>query len=253
MTALITHYFRTVDWMDDRFQQLVKCITPPARVRFDDGTIAYRYEEKGAAQAIIQKLALSISGLRAALHLLERGFVAEQAAICRIVNEAQEDVVFLVLASLDGSPDLLAQYLVAFFQEETATTEFKSGNHPKGRNTIGRKAILNFIARHEMSGDDPHTEVGAGLAIERTLSGFIHGASPHAMQSYDDRTGGFFTNGLPVQHSITLDHRHDMMNYIYRGLISLAYAAKAMAPAHLADELYDAFRNYEKTHLELLQ
>ena len=64
-------------------------------------------------------MATVISGLRAALLLLEHGYVQEQAALQRILDEINEDIIFLMLGStIDKITPLHQRYLDAFFKEE---------------------------------------------------------------------------------------------------------------------------------------
>ena len=57
----------------------------------------FRCVEQSIYQAIILKLARVVSGLHAALLLLEHGHIQEQAMFHRIHDELDEDILFLVL------------------------------------------------------------------------------------------------------------------------------------------------------------
>ena len=69
-------------------------VGPPAFVDMGDGH-AFRYRERNAYQAIVQKLARLVSGLYAARLLLHAGFIQEQGALHRMLDEFQEDATFL--------------------------------------------------------------------------------------------------------------------------------------------------------------
>ncbi len=90
----------------------------PKLVRKPYGEV-FRFQEQNIHQAIIQKLAHAQSTLRAAKVLLEHGYVQEQGALQRVVNEANEDIIFLVCAVVNDDVTKLHQkYLDAFWPEE---------------------------------------------------------------------------------------------------------------------------------------
>lgn len=70
-------------------------IPKPHKVPFNT-TYRYRFSEQSLEQAVVQKLARVITGLRSAKILVEQGFLQEAAIIQRAVDEAQEDILFLV-------------------------------------------------------------------------------------------------------------------------------------------------------------
>lgn len=80
--------------MENTLHALAARVPQPQRVPHM-GSIAYRYIEKSIHQALVQKLARLISTLHAARLLLREGFVQEQAALQRILDEINEDITFL--------------------------------------------------------------------------------------------------------------------------------------------------------------
>lgn len=227
-------------------------LTPPKETRLPSLGYCYRYEVPSVAEAIVQKLAFTVSGLRASMLLLEAGFLTEQANLSRAINEAQEDITFLVLSSLKAPyPDLLNRYLASFFAEDATREALAQGKHPKGRALPTRKDIQNYIARHDLSGtSDPHGAVGHALAISHILSSFTHGASPNIMQSYDRRGRSFFTNGFPPSSPFVASHVNDFENYVFRGLVSAALAAKAIMPHDFANACFERVQLYEANFLK---
>lgn len=88
------------------------------RVQFRRSFV-YRHVEKTVHQALVQKLARMVSSLHAARLLLEEGFVQEQAALQRILDEIIEDVSFLSFSVISGNSEPSHKnYLEWFFQEE---------------------------------------------------------------------------------------------------------------------------------------
>ena len=111
-------YQQTLRHMQSTLNDLTERVAPPQRVPILDSFV-FRYVEKSIHQAIVQKLARIISGLHAARILLESGFIQEQGALQRMLDEFQEDVIFLSYAAINNEvTDLHRRYLEAFYQEE---------------------------------------------------------------------------------------------------------------------------------------
>jgi hypothetical protein len=68
-------------------------VPPPKQRPWKNGFV-FRYTEKTIQQAIIQKLARTISGLYAIDLLLDRGLFQEQGMVQRVLDEIEEDIVF---------------------------------------------------------------------------------------------------------------------------------------------------------------
>jgi len=202
----------------------------------------YRYAEKDAYRAIVQKMARIVSALRAARLLLAHGFIQEQASMCRIVDEAEVDVTFLVLGIVYGETELHKRFLTEFYQEEHEDPERPMQTRIK-RGSIPRDKIVAFIANSPVSGDDPTTMIAAMQAVHKTTSGYVHGASPFLMEMYDENPARFHMNGLRSS-PLWEDHRDDIWNYIFRGLTAFGLAAKAFGDQNLFDMIWAYTQNF---------
>ncbi|WP_454828147.1 hypothetical protein [Paraburkholderia xenovorans] len=196
----------------------------------------YRYAEKDSYHAIVQKMARIVSALRAARLLLAHGFIQEQASMCRIVDEAEVDVTFLVLGIVYGETELHKRFLTDFYQEEHEDPERPMQTRNK-RGSVPRDKIVAFIANSPVSGDDPSTAIAAMQTIHKSTSGYVHGASPFLMEMYDGRPARFHMNGL-CDSPLWQDHRDDIWNYIYRGLTAFGLAAKAFGDQKLFEMIW---------------
>jgi hypothetical protein len=198
----------------------------PAPVLIDlDGKPYVRYTEKTIHQAVVLKLARLVSNLSAAQLLLDNGYVQEQGALQRMIDEGDDDITFLTLAIMTNDiVDLHERYLAAFWEEEfDLPTAIDS---TQKRPSIPRKHINAWIARHPLSGIDESTGVALMTTIHKTYSGYVHGASPHIMDLYGGNPPRFHMKGMlgTPRHE---DHTEDLLNYYHRGIISFAFAAKA--------------------------
>jgi hypothetical protein len=133
--------------MERTVHGLAQRVSPPQSVPYKDSFV-FRYVERTLHQALVQKLARILTGLRAARLLLENGLLQEQGALQRILDELHEDVSFLALAVIyDDHTPLHQAYLDAFYEEEfDAETALES---TQKRPMISRQKIRAYIARRE--------------------------------------------------------------------------------------------------------
>ena len=220
-----TLYLQTLQNMESTLAVLEGRVPPPQRIPILDSFV-FRYTDKSIYQAIIQKLARIVSGLYAALTLLENGFIQEQAALQRMLEEFQEDVTFLANAVIwNDFTDLHRRYLDAFYEEEFDKPDDPVSSTQK-RPMVPRDKIRAFIARIEDSGLDTSRGVALTRMLSKAYSGYIHGASPQIMEMYGGNPPRFHVSGIYAEPLFS-DHQYDLWNYFYRGICAFGFAAKA--------------------------
>ena len=74
--------------MTEALRRLESAIEPPQQVPVRTSFV-FRYANNGIREAIVQKLARSISGLNAVFVLLRTGYVQEVGVLLRTLDEAQ--------------------------------------------------------------------------------------------------------------------------------------------------------------------
>jgi hypothetical protein len=125
--------------------------------------------ERTAQQAIVQKLARIITGLRAAHFLLEQGLLQEQAVIERVIDEFHEDVLFLSYGILKGETKNHKSFLIGFYEEEfdNAASAFDS---TQKRPTVSRtKFALIWLALRGSAGIQAIIKSSFALFLRRSL------------------------------------------------------------------------------------
>lgn len=188
---------------------------------------AFRYKEKDIYQALIQKLAKVQSTVRAAYFLLKNGFVQEQAILHRVIDEINEDILFLVYAvTNDEITELHKRYLEAFWEEEVDESG-KLVDSKQKRPMIPRKKIRAYIAKVESTNLDPSRGIELSRTLSKAYSGFVHGASPHIMEMYGGNPPYFNTKGMLGTPKIK-EYADDLWNYMYRTYLSHIVVAKAL-------------------------
>lgn len=243
MGAMKQLFQETLTVLDEAFSALEKAVPKPQRVDHGPG-FTFRYEERSIYQAIVLKMARQISGLRAALLLLEHGYVQEQAALQRILFELDEDIFFLVMGiTNDTITALHKRYLDAFFEEE-----FEDPNNPiaspQNREMIPRKKIRAYLARIADE-RNPSDQVELFKTLDKAYSGYVHAAAPHIMDMYGGNPRRFHLSGMLGTPRIN-EHADDLWNYFYRALLSITGAAKAFGDAQLVADLYKNIESFEK-------
>ena len=216
-----------LELMDRAFQDFERAIpNKPQLMRLSFG-MAWRFKEKDIYQAIILKLARVQSSVRAALLLLDHGFLQEQAALQRTIDETNEDIMFLVYAvTNDEITELHKRFLDAFWEEEVDESGTMLGSVQK-RPMIPRNKIHAYLGRIDGLDIDPSTHMEASRTISKVYSGFVHGAAPYIMDMYDGEPPHFHTQGMLGTPRMR-EHADDLWNYVYRSFVSHIVVAKAL-------------------------
>lgn len=232
-----------LDVMDAAFQDYAAALPKPRRVQQGLGWV-YRFKDRDVHHAVVLKLALVQSTLRASLLLLQNGYVMEQAMLQRVVDEANEDILFLVYAvTNDTITPLHERYLAAFWAEEFADFDDPISSH-QSREMVPRQKIRAYLARIEGKDLDPSRAVQVTTIVSKVYSGFVHGASPHIMDSYGGNPLHFHTRGMADTPKVA-EYEQDLWNYMYRGLLSHIFVAKAFGSESHVEALAQHKRRFE--------
>jgi hypothetical protein len=239
-------FARCLEQMESWFRELEKQVLPPIKVPFLHHFV-FRYKEKTVEQALIQKLARVVTGLHSARILLNSGFLQEQIVIHRMLDELQQDITFLSFARFeDNISEMHQRYLDAFYEEEFDVPENPTESTQK-RPSIPRKKIHAYIARKDAEIGVSNPSRGAELmrTLSKAYSGFVHGASPQILNLFGGFPPRFHISGmLGTPHE--LEHRNDLWNYFYRGLLSFDEVALVLEDVNLSERIHSysiAFAN----------
>jgi len=221
--------------MESAFVRLEKQVPPPQNKKWKDGFVA-RYLEETLQQALILKLARTISGLHAVDLLLLHGFLQEEATLHRILDEIFEDILFLSAAiTNDEITKRHEQYLAAFWAEEFPDPENTLARHKKP-NSPPRRKIRAYINRVLVNPENPSLLSDVGESISSTYSGYVHASAPQVMDMYGGNPPHFHISGMKNTPRMQ-QHIDDAWNYFYRGFLSVVVVGKAFGDKELVDEL----------------
>lgn len=232
--------------MTNAFKQIERVISPPQQVTFSNSFV-FRYANKGIREAIVQKLARSISGLNAISILLQAGFTQEVGVLFRTLDEINEDIMFLATAETNRArTNLHEKYLKAFFAEPVFL-------RPQGTMAIAKQDLVprRKIRAHTMTvfgqGVNVSQALTAGEAISTAFSGYVHANSESIMDMYGGNPASFHLEGMPCTSRID-EYTRSTENYIYRGLMTTLTAAKAFGDVKLVELLYIFLAKYESAN-----
>ena len=237
-------YDQALEHMERTVHQLSRRIPAPQKVPFKDSFV-FRYIEKTVHQALVQKLARLVSTLYAARLLMEAGFVQEQAALQRILDEITEDISFLSFSVINNDlTPLHKSYLEDFYQEEfDPNAEVASSSK---RSMVKREKIRAYIDRVVSGPKGSSEHLGASRTVSKSYSGYVHAASPHIMDMYGGNPPRFHMRGMhgTERHA---EHRADLWNYFYRGILAFSFAAKAFGD----DRLFGSISSFAEEFSQL--
>ncbi|NOT86546.1 MAG: hypothetical protein HOP03_00015 [Lysobacter sp.] len=229
--------------MTRAFQHMERSLTPPERVPHRDSFV-FRYTNKGIHEALVQKLARSISGLNAVAVLLESGYFQEAGVLFRTLDEIQEDIFFLASAETNGAKtERHDQYLNAFYAEAVFSRPQGSLEVPKP-NLVPRKKIRAHTMNTLGDGVNVSQALAAGESVSTAYSGYVHAASENVMDMYGGDPPHFHLTGMLGTPRVAT-WAQEAENYLYRGLMATVVIAKAFGDRQLVDELYKFLHAYE--------
>jgi hypothetical protein len=235
-----------VEAMSRAFRHMEASIEPPLQRPFRNSFI-YRYENKGIHEALVQKLAMYISGLNAVAVLLTSGYVQEANVIFRTLDEIQEDIFFLASAETnDARTERHTQYLDAFYSDPVFSRVDGSLDIPKP-NLVPRKKIRAHTMNAMGQGISVSNALSASESLGTAYSGYVHAASENIMEMYGGDPPHFHINGMRGTPRVT-ECAASAENYIYRGLMTTTVVAKAFGDAALVKTLYEFMAQYESAN-----
>lgn len=237
-------FHEALNIMDSALYQYEALVPQPQKVAMLNSFV-FRYKEKTIQQALIQKLARTITGLKSGYILHKNGFFQEQAAIQRMLDEFEQDINFLSFAIInDDVTELHERYITAFYEEEFDKPDDPVASSQK-RQMIPRNKIIAYISRAEEEASNPSRTIDVTKTINKTYSGYIHAASPQVMDLYGGKQPKFNVSGmLKTPHEFA--YGNDLWNYFYRGLMSFEMVAHVFQENTLADDIRAFRKKMEK-------
>lgn len=208
---------RMVHELDECVHVLSQSFPQPGLVPRGDAFV-FRHQNKSALLLMYLKAVKIASNNNAAMVLIRSGYVQETYALCRMIDEACDDILFM--ASPDGDDGQLSRDQLRFL-EEFFQAEIESPGDPLSsakRDRVPRRSIHAALSRMRgAESRNPSLDIAVGRTLHRTFSGFVHGAYVHVMELFEVPERRFHTRGLIGTLRIE-ECEDNHINYVYRSL-----------------------------------
>ena len=235
---MLDAFRKVLEELEAAFRRLEAQVPPPIKVDTGDGFIL-RYQEKTVQQMLLQKFARLISGLYAIDLLHNNGFLQEQCAIQRTLDEIEEDILFICLGiTSDNWTENHKNYEADFWMEEP------------GPQSVRRHKIRAFNNRADGL-DNPSAADANGRLLYQTYSGYIHAASTNVIEMCIGNPPSFRLSGQ-LDSPLLQDHKADIWNYFYRALMAVPFLAKVFGDNQLGENSYASAKGFEKRFAAVL-
>jgi hypothetical protein len=209
-----------VSGIDACVQALASSFPLPARTVVNE-TLVFRHQRKDDLLLSYLKLVKIASHHNAALVLILAGYPQEVYALCRMIDEACEDIGFMATPLDNGKPSShQLRFIAEFYQEEFSGADFVESQQERDR--VPRKKVRAGGSRigGEIEGLDPAAHLKNVGALAGTFSGFVHGAYVHLMELFGGNPPRFHTRGMlgtPRMQECLGNH----VNHLYRSLLAV--------------------------------
>jgi hypothetical protein len=212
---------QAVAGLDQCVQALSSSFKLPQRVVVNDMEV-FRHAHRDDLLLSFMKLIKIASHNNAAMVLVRAGYVHEVYALCRMIDEACEDIHFMEGPHGEEGKPTKQQFtfIQEFFQEEFSGADFVESHNSRDR--VPRQKVRAAIARLG-AGDvklDPSREVKVVGVLSGTFSGFVHGAYVHLMELFGGRSLRFHTRGM-LRTPRLQECLANQVHYVFRSLLAV--------------------------------
>lgn len=250
---MVVLYRNTIELLENIFHRLEGRIDSPIQKPFgqDVRHFFYRYKKQTLETALVQKLARVITGLHSCLLLLQAGFFQEMAVLQRVLDDLDEEIMFLVAGRLTGTwGDTHEKFLTAFFSET-----FVDPLNPETALDVKRKAVsrkdirLAFdksasVMRNQGFPVDEKM-INNQRVISSVFNGYVHAGSPQILELYGGDPPHYHLNGMLGTQRYEASVQ-SIYNQFFRGTLSAEYVCLFLGAQGLADLTNQAKQELEK-------
>ncbi|WP_462325857.1 hypothetical protein [Desulfoplanes sp.] len=179
---------------------------------------------------------------------MENGYIQEVGALCRCIDEFNQDIFFLGSPLGESGPSEQQKRLVQeFFQEEFDKIEspFLSTQQ---RNRVPRQKVLAGIARVSGQPTNPSDSQEMQRTIHNVFSGYFHGAYVHIMESYGGSLGNTKYHIQGLSNTVRIpEWTNTLLYYVYHTMIAVEIVAKRCDDKDSVNKIRSARFSLEST------
>jgi hypothetical protein len=197
--------------------------------------------ERLPSQALVQKLARLITGLKTFDLLLGAGHLQELGSMMRSIDEINQDILFISFGIIKNNwTSNHTSYLNYFWSE----------NKGGGECPVRRKTIRAFV--HRAGGlVDTSTADRVVREIYQTYSDYLHARSAPIMAMVVGPPARFDLDGI-ADSEARKPYIEQAPSYFYRSIASTAIMARTILPDALVTDIYTDVKNFETDNAEVL-
>ena len=227
-----------IERLDGWVQSLADPLTPPRRVADGSGRVRLEFREHLPHSVMVGKCVRAVSGLHAALALAESGFVAESAALLRMVSDFCTEIIAIGEALNRGGdlPTPVQTFVDQYFVPKPRTPEeFAAVEQTRyvSREKL-MKAELRLAQNAEVDGEQLRT---VHRFLNMSYDSYVHGAYETSMELWDLDSGRFQLRGHPAPSM-----RQTFVETVFLKLHEVVVAVEFTAAVTAQADVFEAAR-----------
>jgi hypothetical protein len=214
-----------IDQLDGWVNELAAPLVPPRKVSDEGGGIRLELREHIPHTVMVGKCIRAVSGIRAALVLADLGYVADCAALLRMVSDFCTEVTAVGEALNRGGelPSAVQTFVDQYFVPKPRTPEQLAA--AERTRYVSReelmKAELRLAGSAKVDGEQMRID---HRFLNMGYDAYVHGAYQTTMELYDQSSGRFMMSG----HVSTLK-REDFVEAVFLKLPQVVAAIEFTA------------------------
>lgn len=188
----------------------------------------------------------TISTLNACVLLLRHGHTQEIGALCRMVDDFCNEILFLLQPQgEDGFSDDQMCFIESFYQEEFDKPGDPLGSAQKRETVPVRKIHATFakLASDELNPSDAQNLL---RTTHQAFSGYVHGAYPHIMEMFGGNPPHFHVSGMLGTPRID-EWRNQLVGYVQRLIITSVFVSRKLGITDMEQPLRAFLIEFEET------
>ncbi len=223
--------------------ELAAPLMPPRMVPEGDNLFRLEFRQHIPHAVMIGKSVRAVSGIRAALVLADLGYVAECAALLRIVSDFCIEVTAVGEALHRGGdlPVSVQSFVEQYFKRKASTPEeFAADERVR---YVSREELMKAEGRlAENAKVDGEQQRIRRRFLNMTYDSYVHGAYETTMELCDPLTGRFFVSGHP-----DISKREEFVDAVFLKLHEVVVAIELTAAVTDNDAVFRAAREARHT------
>ena len=184
---------KTIDQLDGWVQRLAAPLLPAECVEYKESVWEFR-EETPLALAV-SKIVRMASGIRAAMLLVDAGFVAKCACLLRIVGDLDFEVVAVIEGEIRGEMTTAQQKFIDQFFSRPAMDSVSISGPPKNDHVSRKDLMKAHVKLAEAAGQDGEEIRHLIRKLNWGYDGYVHGSYSSAMELYHGGRDQFMLRG----------------------------------------------------------